>query len=531
MHTTTLQRFVMTTMAVIAIFFGISILLSGHIFSNNSSFHDTFKLFPLWKNILFSMLLLCSITIVWWLSTKKESSVRFIFWCIIIFLVVGAIFFQPYKPVFDNFAVNLQAFHLVKDFPKCSWHQYFSIFPNNVAITNLLFWLDTPFKGIINTPEDLFFINACIGQGLMLFSIYQSMRLLDLIFDKKFGNVLLFFYILSPTYLMQFTQVAYSDTYSLPFLVASFRYVTQLLITVEDVNFKIFIKHLKNWYFIICSGLFMSLALYLRPNSIIALVAIIILSLLLMTKNRRTILLFLVSLVFFSEIITFTSNKTLAQTNYETNISKNNKMPIDSWFLTAYYNGGRSGAKINQITDKYKDYDKRKSYIRSKLFTKLRSLGPIGIIATWKNKCNVLFGIKSDFGMQYFNSFRDWDSRQLKIRYKNLYDFLTPKMIQISLIPVFTCICLLFFYAILFLKNKANITIYTQPKKMIFVLILGVFESLSLFYILLWEVQEHYVYMMLPFLLLIGSILSGYLAQKSIHILKHLSLRKQNFKH
>ncbi|MGO3577429.1 MAG: hypothetical protein ACTIOB_03960 [Leuconostoc falkenbergense] len=237
MHTTTLQRFVMTTMAVIAIFFGISILLSGHIFSNNSSFHDTFKLFPLWKNILFSMLLLCSITIVWWLSTKKESSVRFIFWCIIIFLVVGAIFFQPYKPVFDNFAVNLQAFHLVKDFPKCSWHQYFSIFPNNVAITNLLFWLDTPFKGIINTPEDLFFINACIGQGLMLFSIYQSMRLLDLIFDKKFGNVLLFFYILSPTYLMQFTQVAYSDTYSLPFLVASFRYVTQLLITVEDVNF------------------------------------------------------------------------------------------------------------------------------------------------------------------------------------------------------------------------------------------------------------------------------------------------------
>ena len=74
-------------------------------------------------------------------------------------------------------------------------------------------------------------------------------------------------------------------------------------------------------------------------------------------------------------------------------------MPIESWLLTAYYNNGRSGSEINQITNKYQEYDKRKSYIRSILFAKLRSLGPIGIINTWKTKCSVLFGIKSDFGM------------------------------------------------------------------------------------------------------------------------------------
>lgn len=531
MNTATLERFVMKTMAIVAIFFGISVVLSGHIFTKNSSFKGTFELFPLWKDILFSILLLCSIVVVWWLSKQKSRAIRFIFWCIILFLVVGAIFFQPYKPVFDNFAVNIQAFHLVKDFPKCNWHQYFSIFPNNVPITNLLFWLDSPFRSIITVPEDLFFINACIGQGLVLFSIYQSVRLLDLIFDKTFGNVLLFFYILSPTYLIQFTQIAYSDTYSLPFLIASFRYIIQLLITAKDISFDSLTKPTVSWYYIICSGAFMSLALYLRPNSIIALIAIMILALILMAKNWRPLLLFLISLIFFSEAITFVSNKTLSQTYYEPNISKNNKMPIESWLLTAYYNNGRSGSEINQITDKYQEYDKRKSYIRSKLFAKLYSLGPIGIVNTWKTKCSVLFGIKSDFGMQYFNSFRDWDSYKLQMRYKNIYQFLTPKMIQISIVSVFTCICLLCFNAIVFLKHKGSAALFNQRKKITFVLSLGIFESLSLFYVCMWEVQEHYVYMMLPFLLIVGSILSTHLAQKIIYILKHQNLGKSKFKH
>lgn len=58
MNTATLERFVMKTMAIVAIFFGISVVLSGHIFTKNSSFKGTFELFPLWKDILFSILLL-----------------------------------------------------------------------------------------------------------------------------------------------------------------------------------------------------------------------------------------------------------------------------------------------------------------------------------------------------------------------------------------------------------------------------------------------------------------------------------------
>lgn len=41
--------------------------------------------------------------------------------------------------------------------------------------------------------------------------------------------------------------------------------------------------------------------------------------------------------------------------------------------------------------------------IREKLVNKLRQLGVFGILTTWRDKTNVLFGIKSDFGMQFFN--------------------------------------------------------------------------------------------------------------------------------
>ncbi|MFH0349079.1 hypothetical protein ACG92U_02155 [Leuconostoc citreum] len=95
-------------------------------------------------------------------------------------------------------------------------------------------------------------------------------------------------------------------------------------------------------------------------------------------------------------------------------------MPIESWFLTAYYLGGRSGNEINAITDKYHNYDQRKAYIREKLFEKFAALKLTGIIRTWHNKINVLFGIKTDFGMQYFNSFRKNQMCKLKKIFKNL---------------------------------------------------------------------------------------------------------------
>lgn len=184
-------------------------------------------------------------------------------------------------------------------------------------------------------------------------------------------------------------------------------------------------------------------------------------------------------------------------------------MPIESWFLTAYYVGGRSGDEINTITNKYTNYDQRQAYIREKLVGKLKQLGVIGVLTTWRDKTNVLFGIKSDFGMQYFNQFRNGQDRKLQAQYRTNYDNLTPIMIHSTMMVTLTSF-LSFAWLPFYLFNKRqneSDDSSTYRQRVTIILILGIFESLSLFYILLWEVQEHYIYMMFPFLMFIGAIL------------------------
>jgi hypothetical protein len=61
---------------------------------------------------------------------------------------------------------------------------------------------------------------------------------------------------------------------------------------------------------------------------------------------------------------------------------------------------------------------------------------------------------------------------------------------------------------------KNNGDLKNEQQRYAMSMLLMTFEALTLFYVLFWEVQEHYIYMMLPFLLAIGAILSTFLADK-----------------
>lgn len=76
--------------------------------------------------------------------------------------------------------------------------------------------------------------------------------------------------------------------------------------------------------------------------------------------------------------------------------------------------------------------------IREKLVNKLRQLGVFGILTIWRDKTNVLFGIKSDFGMQYFNQFRNGQDSKLQAQYRTNYDNLTPIMIHSTMMVTLT---------------------------------------------------------------------------------------------
>lgn len=510
------QSFIVWSMVVLAGLISLSVLFSGHFFLPNATFNGKFEAYALVKDIILCVFLIIVVTLIAKISHKYHYFVRLLLWLLIISVVAGALIYQPYAPVYDSMAVNVQVYRLLQPESGAGalWSHYFSTFPNNVPITVFLFWLDSPFKSIVHHFDDLLLLHAIFGQLLLLFSIYHLAKIIDVIFGKRVGNTFLLFCLFMPTYLMQFTQIAYSDTFALPFLIVGVIFA----IAIFDHQAQHKYAHMESNYWlttknIILSALFLAISIFLRPNVIVVILALSIILIIFYARQWRLMLALICALAVFSFSTKAVANVTLSETHYQKVQDKNSQMPIESWFLTAYYLGGRSGNEINAITDKYHNYDQRKAYIREKLFEKFAALKLTGIIRTWHNKINVLFGIKTDFGMQYFNSFRKKSDVQAQKKYLKIYHQLTPKMIHLSTITVLTAVLSLFMLPIYYLfKNNGDLK--NEQQRYAMSMLLMTFEALTLFYVLFWEVQEHYIYMMLPFLLAIGAILSTFLADK-----------------
>ena len=497
-------------LTVIALLMLFCVLVSGHLLAANTTFNDRFTVFSLLAYLGLAMGFLGLTTVVVKLTDHYDELLKKFLWTLIILVVVGALFIQPYAPVYDSMGVNGQVYDLLHQYPASQWSPYFSVFPNNVPISIFMFWLDFPFRHMLKTLDDVILLHAVYGQVLMLISVYQLTKLANIVFGPKARNVLLLFYVFVPTYLMQFTQIGYSDTFALPFLVAGVRYLVELFYhakTGEKATHFAKIINRKNWQQFILAAVCLAVALFLRPNTIVVLIASVVLLLVFLWRDWRLLVLLLAALSICSFTLKQAATVTKDRTHYQASSDKNAKMPIESWFLTAYYVGGRSGDEINTITNKYTKYDQRQAYIREKLTEKIKHLGVFGVLATWRDKTNVLFGIKSDFGMQYFTQFRNSQNNRLQEQYHNNYNLLTPIMIHATMMVSLTSF-LSFVWLPFYLFNKRqneSDDSSTYRQRVTIILILGIFESLSLFYILLWEVQEHYIYMMFPFLMFIGA--------------------------
>ncbi|WP_312401691.1 hypothetical protein [Leuconostoc lactis] len=499
-------------LTVIALLMLFCVLVSGHLLAANTTFNDRFTVFSLLAYLGLAMGLLGLTTLAVKLTDHYDELLKKFLWTLIILVVVGALFVQPYAPVYDNMVVSDQVYNLLRQYPSSQWAPYFSVYPNNVPISIFMFWLDFPFRHMLKTLDDAILLHAVYGQVLMLISIYQLTKLADIVFGAKARNVLLLFYVFVPTYLMQFTQIGYSDTFALPFLVAGVRYLVELFYhaqTGEKATHFAKIINRKNWQPFILAAVCLAIALFLRPNAIVALIASIVLLLVFLWCDWLLLVIFLAALTICSFTLKQAATVTQDKTHYQASNDKNLQLPIESWFLTAYYTDGRLSNETISITNKYTDYDQRQAYIREKLVGKLKQLGVIGVLTTWRDKTNVLFGIKSDFGMQYFNQFRNGQDSKLQAQYRTNYDNLTPIMIHSTMMMTLTSF-LSFAWLPFYLFNKRqneSDDSSTYRQRVTIILILGIFESLSLFYILLWEVQEHYIYMMFPFLMFIGAIL------------------------
>lgn len=506
-----LKKILILAVTSVAILISVSILFSGSYFHSGLSFNGTFKTYSFFKSLFLAGVLFSSIVFVNRTKEKNTKIIRTILWILLLIVVLFSLVFQPYDPVFDNHLVNEQIYDLlINKTNQSPWYNYFSIFPNNIPITNLMLWIDTPLKYFITDFGIMLTWHAIIGQTLLVIAIFNLIKVSDLVFGKQVGNGLLLVLLMSPTYLMQFTQIAYSDTFALPFLIMSSRYFIEIYYRnyTDNIEIKQSLKNTllknKNIKNILFSSLLFSIAMFLRPNVIVVLVAISIVLTIILIKQWKLLIILLSAIILFSFTIQKCSTFTLEATKYEKNSDPNDKMPIESWLLTSYYLGGRSGDQINEITNKYHKYEDRKAYIRKMLLKKVKNLGPVGLVKTWSNKINILFGINTDFGMQYFKNFRP---QSKNIPYVKIYSYLTPKIIHLSTISMLLSVMSFFVLPNVFSQKKVKT--YSRQEQGTLLIFLAIFESLTLFHVLFWEVQEHYVYMMLPFLLATGAILTS----------------------
>ena len=307
----------LTTIALLMLF---CVLVSGHLLTANTTFNDRFTVFSLLAYLGLAIGLLGLTTLVVKLTDHYDELLKKFLWTLIILVVVGALFIQPYAPVYDSMGVNGQVYDLLHQYPASQWSPYFSVFPNNVPISIFMFWLDFPFRHILKTLDDVILLHAVYGQVLMLISIYQLTKLADIVFGAKARNVLLLFYVFVPTYLMQFTQIGYSDTFALPFLVAGVRYLVEIFYQVKSgekaTSFAKVINR-QNWRQVLLAAVCLAIALFLRPNTVVALIAIVVLLLLFLWREWRLLLVLLAALTICSFTLKQAATITQEKTHYQ----------------------------------------------------------------------------------------------------------------------------------------------------------------------------------------------------------------------
>jgi len=448
----------------------------------NESFKYGFSLPGAALILLLALIVLLIFAGVFMLSKnpKYQGWLRFGILAMIVLVMIGGTIVIPFKPVFDSLAVNQQAVKLAEG--HLQWPEYFSVFGNNVAITLLLAALDWPVHTLINTPEHWLLYNALIGQVLTFLSIYTLGDLVRRYVSER-AEILFFLAALGmPVYLVQFGQVAYSD--NIGWALAIFG-ITLILNAFERKGRRFILPALGG-------ALLLGLAILVRAN--VAVVVVVIIGGLLLTQlsewRKTLVLVLLIVIGLLGAQQAIKAGETFTQYRPQTTA----EMPIESWFLTAYYDGGRNGEKINEITDKYTNYDQRKAYIRKMLMKKLDKMGPIGVIELWRRKTNILYGWSTDFGMDNFRKFRTAQERST-----HYFNKLMKKIIVISQATMTAMMVgTIFIWLVPIGESKARTSFV--------VLIAGFFVAMTYFYVLLWEVQEHYAMMPILPLLITGVI-------------------------
>ncbi|MBC2376910.1 hypothetical protein HBP49_01635 [Listeria welshimeri] len=301
------------------------------------------------------------------LNTKGDGVITIFLVSLIILTQIYLLFSLQMNSYADGFVIKGEALRMLANRGHSSAQEYFLMYPNNVFITIIRYWLYAigGILGISNTYLlESVFLFVCMN--ITIFVLYWIVRKEN---DNKFGNIYLLI-VLFCVPLFGYIWYFYTDTLVLPFtaLIALFYYL--------------YTKNNKWWYFIII-GLLFAIGYQIKPNIIILLPAMLIH--LCFIKNWRKILLNTAVLVIC--FVGLSNAFTPIIERYDFKKDSTIEFPQTHWIMMGLGDpAGRYNRDDVVYTSKFKTKDEKEEANIEKIKERIKEHGPFGLVKLFNNK-------------------------------------------------------------------------------------------------------------------------------------------------
>lgn len=351
---------------------------------------------------------------------------------------------------------------------------YLSIYPHQIPITILIYFIETIGRILSFKEFDFTIIYNCFMISLSYIYIYRTIKLLK---NEKAAFITLLLMLFSPCFFL-YGCYFYTDILSIPFCIIGFFYILKSEYCIVSPNFY---KNKKSIFYLIIGSILLFISFKLRIINLILLISYYIYFIFkYKLKGLKKL-----SLTIFLFIVLSISYKSIIYNNFNFNINKEKKFPYTHWIMIGCNpNGGKYSEKDYKITDNAKNkVDTNIKIIKKRMKNNNLSFYIKKILFLWSNG-------NYDINGKYINT-SNYDS--------------TYKYLNGSSSIILECteqIILLTIYMLFVLNIISNIlkTNFINQSSIYIIAIFGGF----IFYIF-WESQARYALTFYPWLAICSS--------------------------
>ncbi|RYL92899.1 glycosyltransferase family 39 protein [Sporolactobacillus sp. THM19-2] len=386
---------------------------------------------------------------------------------LLIEIILIAVFHSILPPVIDGGHTYAEALYLLEH-GHASGHAYFSIYPNNVPITLLRYWIYR--SAAFFHVSDFLMVDRLFCAAVLDIGIYFSWKLVKNKFDLRMGCMFLlltassfplFFYIL----------YFYTDTVAIMF--------PPILLYLWQAY-----SQSKKIRYIFLLGLVLAVGTQIRMNLILFLPALAIYMFFVLKWKKA--LLYLALTVALLSLATVLTEHIENQMGYAKEPSLT--MPMTHWVMLGLSPDGRYSKADYLLTRKQPDQQAKKQIVRQEITRRIDQNGITGLTRIWLTKAARTFSM----GTHGY----DWYTR-LSAQPTRTYQYLFNKNNQLTVF-----ITQIFYLVQLFLLILSSLRLFRTKRADLNLLIQICLFGNLLFYTVVWEAEPRYSLLFTPVMIL-----------------------------